>query len=265
MSWAAIETAIHTWVVAASGLSSAKVFWAEQRGLRPAAPFITLQLGATRGYGLDGVDVENNPLVIADDTVESVDAGADTLTLTAHGLLTADGPVRFSTTGTLPGGLAVDTDYWLIKVDADTLKVASSFLNALDGTAINLSDTGSGTHSLEDTGETERQGSEIAHKARGQRNVTLTMQCFAEDATGTARAGAILDAVRAGAVLPTARDALRVAGVGLADFDAITPISAVVGTTQWEPRAVMTCRFFIASEKSELGTYIERAEVTQTT
>ena len=43
--------------------------------------------------------------------VAAVDAGADTLTATAHGRATGDGPVRIETTGVAPGGLAVATQH----------------------------------------------------------------------------------------------------------------------------------------------------------
>lgn len=69
------------------------------------------------------------------------------LTHTAHGLNTGD-RVRFTTTDALPTGLAVDTDYFVIRNNADTFWVASSYDNALAGTKINTSGTQSGTHTL---------------------------------------------------------------------------------------------------------------------
>jgi hypothetical protein len=74
-----------------------------------------------------------------------VDDTEDTLTLTGHGAITGYGPVRFSLQGdasALPAGLATGTDYWLIRVDENTVKVASSFANALAGTAIDITDVG---------------------------------------------------------------------------------------------------------------------------
>ena len=56
--------------------------------------------------------------------------------------------VRFTTTGTLPAGLSLNTDYWLVRQSATTAKVASSFANALAGTTIDITDTGTGTHTL---------------------------------------------------------------------------------------------------------------------
>ncbi len=67
------------------------------------------------------------------------------VTLTSHGLQTADG-VYLTTTGALPTGLAVNTRYWVIRVDANTFNLASSQANALAGTAIATSGSQSGTH-----------------------------------------------------------------------------------------------------------------------
>lgn len=77
-----------------------------------------------------------------------VTVAADTITETAHGMETGDGPVRVSSSTTLPAGLAAATDYWVIRVDANTFKLATSRANALAGTAIDLTSQGTGTHTL---------------------------------------------------------------------------------------------------------------------
>lgn len=56
--------------------------------------------------------------------------------------------VRFTTTTTLPTGLAIDTDYWLVRVSSTTARVATSYENALAGTVIAYTDAGTGTHTL---------------------------------------------------------------------------------------------------------------------
>jgi hypothetical protein len=40
------------------------------------------------------------------------------------------------------------TDYFLIRVDADKVKVATSYANAIAGTGVNLTANGSGTHTF---------------------------------------------------------------------------------------------------------------------
>lgn len=80
-------------------------------------------------------------------------ASTDALTATAHGLLTGDGPVAVRTIGgTLPGAtpaLDPDADYWAIRVDADTLKIATSQALALAGTAIDLTSDSTGVCRIE--------------------------------------------------------------------------------------------------------------------
>jgi hypothetical protein len=56
--------------------------------------------------------------------------------------------IRFTTTTTLPAPLATATDYYVIKVTDSTFKVATSYANAIAGTAINITDAGTGTHTI---------------------------------------------------------------------------------------------------------------------
>lgn len=84
-------------------------------------------------------------------TITAVDHTQDKLTIVGHGRNTGDGPfaVRNLGDGTLPAGLAEVTEYWVIRVDADNMKPASSSANALLGTAVNLTSNGSGTNVVE--------------------------------------------------------------------------------------------------------------------
>lgn len=56
--------------------------------------------------------------------------------------------VRFTTTTTLPTGLSLATDYWLVRVSATTARVATSYANYIAGTVIAFTDAGTGTHTL---------------------------------------------------------------------------------------------------------------------
>lgn len=83
-------------------------------------------------------------------TVSSVNVTTNELTITAHDLSTGDGPVATRNVGgTLPAPLAAVTDYWVIRVDDNTVKLADSSANALLGTAIDLTTIGTGTQILE--------------------------------------------------------------------------------------------------------------------
>lgn len=74
-------------------------------------------------------------------------ATTDICTAAAHGYSTGD-RVRVSSGTTLPAGLAAATTYYVIKLTADTFKLAASDALATAGTAVDVTDTGTGTHSI---------------------------------------------------------------------------------------------------------------------
>lgn len=109
--------------------------------------------------GIAGNTSIGTALVVAD-FVFTADNTTDTCTKVAHGLLTGDGPIRVSNSGgALPSGIVAATDYWVIKVGADTFKFATTLANALAGTPINLTTDGTGTQTLSDTASTLRSAS----------------------------------------------------------------------------------------------------------
>lgn len=80
-----------------------------------------------------------------------VSVANNTITETSHGYLTGL-KGQLTTTGTLPTGLSTLTNYWIIKVDNDTYKLASSLANAQAGTAIDITAAaGGGTHTFTPT------------------------------------------------------------------------------------------------------------------
>lgn len=72
-----------------------------------------------------------------------VTIGTDKITKTAH-RLQKNQIVRFTSTGTLPAGLLVNTNYYIIVSDANDFQVSIT----RDGSAVDLTDVGSGTHRL---------------------------------------------------------------------------------------------------------------------
>lgn len=80
----------------------------------------------------------------------TADAGTDVCTWTStanipSNILTGT-RVRLTTTTTLPAGLALATNYYVIRVSDTTYKLATSYDNAIASTAINITDAGTGTH-----------------------------------------------------------------------------------------------------------------------
>lgn len=82
----------------------------------------------------------------------SADAGSDVCTYTSTVNIPSNilvgTRVRLTTTTTLPAGLALATDYYLINTSTSTFKLATSYANAIAGTAINITDAGTGTHTI---------------------------------------------------------------------------------------------------------------------
>ena len=77
-----------------------------------------------------------------------VTVGSDSIAETAHGLLTGD-KVRLTTSGVLPAGLALLTDYYVIRVDANNFKLASSAYNAEWNKPVDITAAaGGGTHNV---------------------------------------------------------------------------------------------------------------------
>lgn len=263
IAWTTVEAALVAWVRAGSGLSASAVRWAGQN-FPQERPLIVLNVISVRPVGMDWVQTIANPLVIADDVVESVSAAANTLTLTGHAYLTGDGPLRGLTTGTLPAGWALATDVFAIKVDANTIKLASSLANAVATVPvpIDLTDAGTGTHTIVDTASTVRSGEEISLTARGQRVAYLSIQAFGGTVSGAASPRALLEDVVAHAALPGRRAALVAAGLGLAPLGAVQSMEGSTGASLFEPRATLEGRLFLTSEVSEPSTYIESVEIT---
>lgn len=102
--------------------------------------------------------VEGDSAAIADTTVTyttladltfTAANASELFTSVAHGMTDGDGPYRVSTSGALPTGLAVDTNYWIDVQSVDTFKLATTKALALAGTPdVTISTDGTGTQTL---------------------------------------------------------------------------------------------------------------------
>jgi len=88
--------------------------------------------------------------VVTNGSDSDVDTATDNITINNHGLETGD-LVQLTTTGTLPAPLASLTDYYVINIDANTIQLATSAVNAGTGTQINLTTVGTGEHTITNT------------------------------------------------------------------------------------------------------------------
>ena len=260
------QGAVRAWIAAGTGIALERVIWADQNTPLPtsaAGAWVSLrELGEASG-GSDWLATSAVPLEV-DLEVEVVNAAADSLTITSHGLATGDGPLRLATTGALPGGLAVDTDYWTIRIDADTLQLAATFLGAVETpTPVAIAGGGAGTHRLISTAATRRAGAEIERTVMGTRTATVSVQCYGGASVDANGAAARLKRTLAALSLPSITAALRAANVGLSD-DQVGAVQNVGGVRQvagFEPRAAMTVQISVPIvDTTEPGTVIETVE-----
>lgn len=76
----------------------------------------------------------------------AVNAGTDIITVVRE--FTTGEKVRFSTTGGLPAPLVILTDYYIIKISATEIKIATTLSNALAEIGIDITTQGTGTHTI---------------------------------------------------------------------------------------------------------------------
>ena len=125
--------------------------WATGAGV---APQFDLDIWSTGTLTLTAAELFAGRLrarTVTTTAITSVANATEVLTLVAHGLLTGDGPLRLTNAGGgLPAGLATGVDYWAIRLDADTFKLAASLADALAATPVVVGFTtdGTGTHSF---------------------------------------------------------------------------------------------------------------------
>ena len=106
--------------------------------------------------GVDALDTELNSgnaftITVAGDPeavlTSTVDADEDTFASAGHGYTTGD-VLYYEDNGSAISGLTTKTSYFVIRVDADTFKLAATADDATDGTAIDLGSTGNDAQTL---------------------------------------------------------------------------------------------------------------------
>lgn len=78
---------------------------------------------------------------LAGGVASEVDVADNEITIPSHGL-TEGLKGQLTTTGTLPAGLSLATDYFVIVVDANTIQLATSLALAQAGTAVDITNQG---------------------------------------------------------------------------------------------------------------------------
>lgn len=95
-------------------------------------------------FSLIKVEIDADKSTFAD---TDVTVATDTITITGHGKSTGQ-RTFLKTDNTAPSGLLEGTEYYLIKVDANNIKLATSYANANDGIAIDITATTTGSYDL---------------------------------------------------------------------------------------------------------------------
>jgi hypothetical protein len=123
-----------------SGINAKCSFWDGDRFLYGTAT------GVCGSQRVAGVTTDYADILHEYIETSAINAGTDRITV-ANTYATGD-LVYFRTNGTAPGGLTANGRYYVILVSSGIIKLASSAALASAGTAIDITDVGSGTHSI---------------------------------------------------------------------------------------------------------------------
>ena len=99
------------------------------------------------GYYPRGTLTTTGDVATLQATTFTASAATDIVTHTAYDIASFS-RVRLTTTGTLPAGLALATDFWTVRQSSTTSKLATSFANAIAGVFVDITDAGTGTHTV---------------------------------------------------------------------------------------------------------------------
>ncbi len=141
-----------------------------------------------RGRTLTG---DGTGTVTEDIAAGSVSAGADTLEVTSNNAKWITGMlVAFTSTGTGPAGVSDGSSYYVIRTSDTLIQLATTLANAQNGTQINITDAGTGTHTITHT-LTARTVAEIGGEESHAMSVSeLLSHTHAQQAETRLQAGA---------------------------------------------------------------------------
>ncbi len=273
ISWLEAQKKISQWLAAGCALDNTAIAWAGQGGPRPKLDdgtphdvWVSVNLIATNSVGTDEENITESPLVLVDQVIVEVVPADDTLEVTAHLFTSGDGPVLLETTDTLPAGTDDATEYWVVVIDEDTVKLAASRADAVAETPsvfVDITDEGIGTHKIVTIDGTRRPLEDVQRTLSGHRVGTLSVQCFSTNAVGALRAQGVLERLRASRLLWSQQELLRGVGVAAASMSSATLVGGSASSAaKLEPRAVVTVSLNYVDGVTELLTYIESVEGT---
>lgn len=144
-------------------------------------------LGGAKGWSCIA-SVTSAAATAHDFATTDVNTTTDIITSTAHGYVTGR-KVQFTTTTTLPAGLSLLTDYFIIATSLNGFAVATTLVLAQAGTKVNITDQGTGTHTVTPValaGATCKVQLSIDNviyvdKASSSQNITASTDLFTSD------------------------------------------------------------------------------------
>lgn len=253
------EIAIHRWIAASTEVPQARIRWADDEPPWPKlseGPWVSLRwLGGPPERAW--LEYQRRVFDAAPVSVSAVDVATDRITAAGHPYQTGDGPVVLEGAAT-PGGTTAGVDVWVIRVSASQLQLASTFANAINGEAIDLTSTGSLPLSINSTSRTMRAGEELSQITRKAGAHELSVQCRGLDAFG------ILKRASVRGEAPRLRELLHVANVGLLSVGNVQNVGAALNAATYEPRASMTVRISIEQSHVDTETIGESFQVEAT-
>jgi hypothetical protein len=135
--------------------------------------------------------------------------------------------------------------------------VDGMFITISLGDALALGAVDAVDHSYDDEAPA---GEEITLTSRGDRELSISLQCFRGKLSGNESPRAVLSRVQAALALPSRRDALAAAGVSVFDAGSVRWVPELVETA-FEARALLEVRCYFVESASEKTTFIEAVEV----
>lgn len=264
--WLDIQKALRLWVAGGTGLPLDHVYWGGQDMPRVAEPAVELSVFADTQVGQPWLDREFLTLAFPSRVVSLVDPSTDTLTISNHGLVTGDGPLHLTTTGTLPVGLPFSV--WVVVTGPSTLRVCDDFrktggnFSGNPVTTLDIQNAGTGTLSLSGTPRTQRAGHELDYVARANTRCTVALDCHTSAAVGLGMALSLLEGVAARRPLPSQQRILAAVNAGVEVVERARGIRGVRNAVMFEPRATMLVHLSVPSEAREAGTVIRYASGT---
>jgi len=103
---------------------------------------------AARGFAFSDLNKEEITTTTISCTFATTDVDASTDVITTSIDIPTGTKIVFTSTTTVPAGLTASTDYWCVRQGSTTIKVAETYLKAWQGTTMDITDTGTGTHTV---------------------------------------------------------------------------------------------------------------------